>query len=107
MAQHVAHANKFVHHRHPRNWDEVQWMQHAVVHGRDHAMELLCLTSKLGFRNDVMANVELPVFPVTGADVLATGMEPGPEVGQALSRMKAAWLESEFTMDKDALLAML
>jgi poly(A) polymerase len=48
----------------------------------------------------------LPVapLPVGGADLEARGMKPGPDMGAALAIMERAWVESEFSASKDALL---
>lgn len=51
----------------------------------------------------------LPVapLPVSGADLEARGMKPGPDMGAALAVMERAWVESGFLLDKEALLARL
>jgi len=48
----------------------------------------------------------LPVapLPVGGSDLEARGMKPGPDMGAALAIMERAWVESEFSASKDALL---
>ena len=48
----------------------------------------------------------LPVapLPVSGADLSARGMRPGPDMGAALGMLERAWVESGFTLSKDALL---
>ena len=48
---------------------------------------------------------EKPVFPVAGADLVAAGMAPGPELGRALRLLEESWIESGFTLTRDALLA--
>jgi poly(A) polymerase len=45
-----------------------------------------------------------PEFPVTGADLLAGGMEPGPAVGERLQALEERWIESNFTLSRTALL---
>ncbi|KCZ61016.1 CCA tRNA nucleotidyltransferase [Hyphomonas chukchiensis] len=47
-----------------------------------------------------------PVFPVGGDDALAAGLS-GPEIGQALRVAEAAWIDSDFTMGRTKLLALL
>jgi len=47
---------------------------------------------------------EAPAFPLTGADVLALGMEPGPQVGAVLRAVEQRWIDSEFTADRETLL---
>lgn len=48
----------------------------------------------------------LPVapLPVGGADLVARGMKPGPDMGAALATMERAWVESGFSLDKEQLL---
>lgn len=47
-----------------------------------------------------------PVFPLRGADLLARGIAPGPELGATMQRLSAAWVHSGFALDREALLAM-
>jgi poly(A) polymerase len=48
-----------------------------------------------------------PVFPVSGADVLATGIGAGPEVGTILSTLEEEWVAGNFHADRASLLARL
>lgn len=48
-----------------------------------------------------------PVMPVDGQDMMAAGVAAGPDVGEALRRLETAWVESDFTLSRDALLALL
>ncbi|MDX1489000.1 MAG: CbbQ/NirQ/NorQ C-terminal domain-containing protein, partial [Acidiferrobacterales bacterium] len=43
-------------------------------------------------------------FPLKAADLTDAGMAPGPALGAALARAAAAWLASDFTLDRAALL---
>ena len=45
-----------------------------------------------------------PVFPLSGKDLKAAGVEPGPKMGKALQALEALWIRSGFTVDKDKLL---
>lgn len=47
---------------------------------------------------------KVPTFPVTGKDLLASGMKPGPKMGERLRRMENAWVFSRWTKTKDELL---
>lgn len=49
----------------------------------------------------------LPHFPVTGSDLLASGLEKGSALGLALRRLETLWIDSGFTLDRNALLAKL
>jgi len=53
---------------------------------------------------DVNIDAEVPNFPVTGADLIATGMKPGPEIGAKLGQLKQEWKQSNFKATKDELL---
>jgi poly(A) polymerase len=45
------------------------------------------------------------LFPVSGADLIARGVSsPGPEMGARLSALEDRWVDSNFTLSKDALL---
>lgn len=46
-----------------------------------------------------------PVFPVTGKDLLKAGFEPGPSMGAMLGKMEQKWIESDFLLNKEELLA--
>ncbi len=45
-----------------------------------------------------------PVFPVSGKDLVAAGIQPGPDVGAKLRALEDRWVESGFTLSRDALL---
>ncbi|MCD2173740.1 CCA tRNA nucleotidyltransferase [Rhizobium sp. C4] len=48
-----------------------------------------------------------PVFPLSGADVLAKGMSPGPRVGELLAKLEEEWVSGDFNDGKRELLARL
>jgi tRNA nucleotidyltransferase/poly(A) polymerase len=76
----------------------MDWKKCAVVEGKELAMEALCMTTRKGWQN-VLADWAVPVFPLTGADILSLGVEPGPEVGRRMRALKQQWLDSEFTLN--------
>ncbi len=45
-----------------------------------------------------------PAFPLKGSDLLALGMKPGPEVGEALRALEQRWIEGDFAADRDTLI---
>lgn len=47
-----------------------------------------------------------PAFPLSGADLIAEGVQPGPALGALLRELEARWLASGFTMEKAHLLAL-
>jgi poly(A) polymerase len=46
----------------------------------------------------------IPRFPLTGRDLLARGIKPGPAVGRELNRLEDWWIASDFATDKESLL---
>ena len=52
-----------------------------------------------------IAAMEVPVFPVQGRDLAARGMKPGPQMGQIIRELRAAWLASGCLLSRDELLA--
>jgi poly(A) polymerase len=48
-----------------------------------------------------------PQFPLSGADVMAAGIQAGPKVGEILSTLENQWVEENFVSDRAALLARL
>lgn len=58
---------------------------------------------------DLLAAVRMwrrPEFPINGDDALAAGLE-GREIGQALSRVARIWVNSDFELEREALLPLL
>jgi len=45
-----------------------------------------------------------PEFPVNGSDLIAAGVEPGPNMGRMLAQLRNVWEESGFKLNKDQLL---
>lgn len=46
----------------------------------------------------------IPRLPIGGRDLAALGIAGGPEVGRRLAEAEAAWVESDFRLDREALL---
>lgn len=45
-----------------------------------------------------------PALPVSGSDLAALGVAAGPRMGALLAEIQQAWIESDFTLDRAALL---
>jgi poly(A) polymerase len=52
-----------------------------------------------------LERLDVPRFPLSGDDLLKSGMRPGPALGAELERLERAWIESGFALDRQALLA--
>ncbi|EGL66086.1 poly(A) polymerase [Agrobacterium sp. ATCC 31749] len=48
-----------------------------------------------------------PGFPLSGADVMAAGVEAGPKVGEVLKSLEEKWIDVNFSLDRAALTARL
>ena len=48
-----------------------------------------------------------PEFPVAGRHLKKRGLAPGPELGRELARLEDIWVDSDFTLSRDDLLAKL
>lgn len=46
-----------------------------------------------------------PTMPINGADLLKLGVAEGPGIGEALRKAEEAWIESDFALGRDELLA--
>ncbi|MCA1299309.1 CCA tRNA nucleotidyltransferase [Stappia indica] len=60
-----------------------------------------------GFRHALerLRVMPLPVLPVSGADLIAAGARPGPDLGRRLRQAESLWLASGFRKDRAALIA--
>lgn len=45
-----------------------------------------------------------PVFPLGGKTLMKLGHPPGPGIGAELARLEALWIDSDFSLDRKALL---
>lgn len=79
-----------------------QWKVLVVEYGKELVTEAMCLTTKTGWIRAVN-DWDVPAFPLTGNDVMATGMKAGPEVGRTLAVCKSYWVGSGYTLSKDEL----
>jgi tRNA nucleotidyltransferase/poly(A) polymerase len=61
---------------------------------RDHLRKLL----------DFAERWQRPTFPVTGKDLVAAGLPPGPEVGERLRQLEERWIASSFALTREDLL---
>jgi len=82
----------------PYNWMAVSGIS------REWAMELAALREMDAFDRAVLAEWEVPTFPVSGNDIIALGVAQGPEVGKILSALKLLWSQNNYVPTKQELL---
>jgi hypothetical protein len=77
-----------------------------AVHGvhRAWAQELALLQHRDAFEVAVLDEWQVPQFPVTGYDLIAAGVKPGPIYSEILAHLKEVWYASGYTMTKQELL---
>jgi poly(A) polymerase len=46
----------------------------------------------------------VPVMPVRGGDLVELGLPPGPRVGEIMRMLETRWIETDFTVGREALL---
>ena len=51
-----------------------------------------------------LQGLDVPKFPLSGNDLIARGLRPGPALGAELERLERRWIESGFALDQAALL---
>ena len=61
-------------------------------------------TQRYGRLLSFLSSWEKPVMPVTGNDLLAAGLMPGKALGAILKSLENEWVESNFSLNRDALL---
>jgi poly(A) polymerase len=84
-------------------FDLHDWKVMVVVSGdKDLVLQAMCLTLRVNLVQAIK-DWTVPTYPLTGADILAMGVDPSPEVGRRLGLCKVKWMDSEFTMTKDEL----
>ena len=72
---------------------------------REWVIETAYLRDMDDFDITVLQHWEVPVFPVTGYDLIALGMEPGPKYGEVMTILKNVWAKHGFDMSKEKLLS--
>lgn len=76
----------------------------ADVSAGDTAMQKVARFSTLLARAE---KFQKPAFPLSGADVMAAGVEAGPKVGNVLKSLEEKWIDVNFSLDRAALTARL
>jgi poly(A) polymerase len=82
---------------------------HAAIyrHGTSLFIDRLLLEGPAGWRA-ALAEARRwtpPALPISGADVLALGLKPGPRVGALLEAVERWWIAGDFSADRAACLA--
>ena len=90
-----------------KDWDgRVCPFREMAVHNvrREWALELAAIQGMDTLSQAVLETWEVPVFPITGYDLISTGMRPGPQYGEVLKRLRETWADSGYTMSREQLM---
>lgn len=75
----------------------------AYHHGADAARDVALLFATDADLEASLAKLKgwiKPVFPITGGDLIAMGLEPGPIVAESLKAVEADWIAEGFTDER-------
>lgn len=83
------------------------------LYGKDFAMNKLLIEQSLQKRviatsKDIIKNIEeteIPVFPLKGRDIISAGVKDNRHIGDILDSLEQMWVNSDFSLSKDQLLA--
>jgi len=71
----------------------------------EHVFALLNSVGRGEMANSLLA-WQPPVFPLSGSDLIAAGMRPGPDMGRQLAALRREWEQSGFRLNRNQLLKM-
>ncbi|PCJ95163.1 MAG: hypothetical protein COA52_03975 [Hyphomicrobiales bacterium] len=90
------------------NFDQNALFLMAYEHGKQHVFDGLYLRRCLGddtqAAEKLLQNWTVPVFPLSGRDLIAVGHKAGPNLGQMLSVLEKNWIASQFSIAKAELI---
>ena len=69
------------------------------------AARKMVVPEKLNDIKNVIFNEIVPIFPVSGKDVIRAGKLENAQIGAILDRLKQNWIESDFSLSREELLA--
>jgi poly(A) polymerase len=73
----------------------------AYAIGADAAIDRLLLAGRLGDL-DALSKWQRPSLPISGGELIAMGLEPGPKVAATMQRIEQKWVEDGFPGDRRA-----
>ena len=104
------HERKLLHflveNRHDE-FQELKFFQDLMVQKQNPdqwVIELAALQARPDVVDELMT-WNVPVFPVTGKDLLDIGFEQGPKIGHMLDWLEIVWMGSDYTLTKQKLLS--
>ena len=68
------------------------------------AAKQMIVPEKLNDIKNVIFNEIVPIFPVSGKDIIKVGKLENAQIGAILDRLKNKWIESDFSLSREELL---
>ena len=102
----VERLEMFFFSKHKANPFTKESAEDAVVDGVNK--EWVAATLEFQMNHDLANYIlswEVPIFPVSGQDLLDVGVKPGPKMGSLLRDLKNEWIASRFTLTEEELIA--
>lgn len=114
MARHLKLSNKHITQisnlAEERDWpeklSEKALRREVYLYGRDvvgHHLILKGVMDKSLY--DLVDGWEIPKFPLRGQDLIDKGTAAGPAVGRAMKQLEQQWIDSDFSLSREDLLA--
>lgn len=81
-------------------------------HGNELCLDKYLICCSRGESPDIadkvrdIINTKVPVLPIDGKDIIALGIADNNKIGYWIERLEAAWVASNFTLNRDQLLAL-
>lgn len=85
----------------------IDWKKLIYRYGHASVIDCYLLAAKGVVDADIiekLAEWDVPVFPVRGADMIELGFQPGPKLGGALKELEQYWLDRDFEPSFEALI---
>lgn len=92
---------------------EIDIEKQHYMHGKELTIKLITLKNCVVPMDDykdkieLIKNLELPKFPITGEDVIKFTQAKGVKIGKVLKELELEWIESGFSLPRRKLLNML
>jgi len=88
---------------------EAGFVKRALSQPKANREHIMALAEYLGHEEmiNLINSWSVPHFPITGADLQDAGVEPGPRMGQILRALRKEWEDSDYMLDKQALISKL
>jgi tRNA nucleotidyltransferase (CCA-adding enzyme) len=70
----------------------------------NYVLELSKVIDSEALKRNVQRVIDAGTFPITGKDLIAAGVKPGPKMGEIIDILKREWINSKFKLTKQQLL---